>query len=534
MGARNPRIIFNDDTMSLRGIPKPHTEEKISTAVDYLKGTQVGALCWCPVAEVAFAYPSKKIENVYDKLRAHGKRGFSCWGPLKGDLMIALYEKGIDYMPLLVDRVHEAGIQFFASVRMNDVHHKSEPRGPLAPEFWKKHQQYRLWEITDAQSYFNGCLDYSYAAVRKRKRNVIFELAQMYDIDGIELDMMRNEYFFPPSQAWKKRGILTDFVKMIRAGLKAIGKKRGRDIALIIRIPFGEQVLRTAGIDVKTWIRNRLMDILVMGGRQSRNDYNQSVEPYLSLCRKRGIPFYGSVEWAPACNDAEYPSIAKTRRYHFASQTLDEKLRSQRAMAAHFLEQGVDGIYMFNYAATLFEGKTIFFDDRPTFDRLASLLSEIGDLKTLAKADREYFFFTDLPIYAESARPKEFHQTIRFTLLGRSIRKAKKVAISFRQIAMPNPHAPEEYTQDPIVPRGYVHYYLNGEKVPPRNIKIRKQPAGKIMSGFDLDKHLLVQIDVPPAKIKNGLNTLAFEIPRFPEAYDPYVYIYELKVRVTF
>jgi len=532
--ARFPRVIFNDDTMSLRGIPKPHNEDRIGTAVDYLKGTQVGTLCWCPAAEIAFAYPSKKIDNVYDKLRAHGRRGFCAWGPAKGNLMISLYQKGIDYMPLLISRVHEAGIQFFASIRMNDDHHKSTPRGPLAPEFWQKHQEYRLWEITDARSYYNGCLDYSYAPVRKRKLDVIFEVAQMYDIDGIELDMMRNAYFFQPSEAWKKRGILTDFVKRIRAGLKAIGKKRGRNISLIIRIPFGEQVLRLAGIDVKTWIRNKLMDVLVMGGCQSRNDYNQSVEPYLGLCRKRGIPFYGSVEWAPSCNDAEYPSMAKTARYHFAPQTVDEKLRSQRAMAAHFLEQGVDGIYMFNYASTLFEGKTAFFDDRPAFDKLASLLSEIGDAKTLANADREYFFFSDLPIYAESNRPKEFHQTIRFTLLGRSIRKAKKVAVSFRQIAMRNPHAIGNYKQNPMVPRGYVHYYVNGKKVPPRSIKIRKQPAGKIMSGFDLDKHQLVEISLPPKKIKNGVNTLAFEIPRFPEARDPYIYIYELKVRVIF
>ena len=28
-------------------IPRPHTEEKIHTAVDYLKDTQVDALCWC-------------------------------------------------------------------------------------------------------------------------------------------------------------------------------------------------------------------------------------------------------------------------------------------------------------------------------------------------------------------------------------------------------------------------------------------------------------------------------------------------------
>ena len=79
-----------------------------------------------------------------------------------------------------------------------------------------------------------------------------------------------------------------------------------------------------------------------------------------------------------------------------------------------------------------------------------------------------------------------------------------------------------------------MNYYINDKKVPQKSMRFKRQPAGMIPSGFNLDKHLLVQIDVPPTKIMNGLNTLAFEIPRFPEAHDPYVYIYELTVKVVF
>jgi len=446
--------------------------------------------------------------------------------------MAGLYFKGTDYLPLLIERARENRLQFFASFRMNDSHHKSAPRGVLAPKFWQEHQEYRLWEITDSRSYYNAPLDYSYSAVRKRKLDMIFEVATEYDVDGIELDMCRNCYFFQPSQAWRKRVILTEFVKTVGLGLNDISRKKGKKLKFIVRIPFGEARLKNGGIDVRTWIRRRYTDILVMSAL--KNDYNQSLGPYPGLCRASGILFYASTENVPLINAGEYPSMVKTRHNLAVPQTIDEKVKRQRAMAKNFLEQGADGIYMFNYPCDLFERKAIIFNDRRTFDKLASVLSEIGELKTLAGTDKEYCFFNDLPIYAESNRPRKFHQTIPFTIFGRDTNKAKKVIISFRQVALRNPHAPGTFSQNPMVGRGYVHYYVNGERIPPRRVKTKKQPAGLIQSGFELGPHQLVEIDIEPRKVKNGENSLAFEIPRFPEARDPYVYFYELKVNVSF
>ena len=542
---QKPRIIFNDDTCSLRYIPKPHTEDKVGTAVDYFKGTQVDAICWSLAAQIAYAYPSKKVENAYEILRDGGEL-YPLTGRTKlrkdgkiikkrtteDNLMSNLYYRGIDYLPILVDRAHKLGVQFIADFRMNDTHHKSEPSGPLSPKFWQEHQEYRLWGITNGLSYYNAALDYSFPAVRRQRLDMIREVAQWYDVDGIELDMVRSEYFFQPSEAWAKRGILTNFVKEVRTMLSSIGKKRGRKISLIIRMPFSEQARKTAGIDVREWINKKYIDILVMTTRA--NDYNISVEPYLSMCRKKGIAFYGCNECVTAINSADYPTMAKAPHNWVLKATDEQKILRQRAMAKHFLEQNVDGIYMFNYACTLFENTTMMFDNRRRFNKLASVLSQIGDQKTLNGLDREYCFFKDLPIYVETKRPRKYHQTIDFTILGKDTKKAKKVTVSFRQIATRNPHAHGNFIPNPILPPDYMDYYVNDKKVPQKSVRFKRQPAGMTPSGFNLDRHLLVQIDVPPAKIINGLNTLAFEIPRFPEAHDPYVYIYELTVRVIF
>jgi hypothetical protein len=202
-------------------------------------------------------------------------------------------------------------------------------------------------------------------------------------------------------------------------------------------------------------------------------------------------------------------------------------------MAKNFLEQGVQGIHMFNYPCILFEPKKWRPNDKPTFDKLTSVLSQMGDLKTLAGTDKEYYFLSKLPIYAEANRPKKFHQTVSFTVFGHDARNAAKIIISFRQIAARNPHS-HFFEYQPLVPPGSIDYYINEEKIELVQIEITEQPAGKIPSGFELDKHQLVEIKLNPRKIKNGDNILAFEIPHFPKESDPYVYFYELRVRVIF
>ena len=303
MAQAKPRIIYNDDSCTLRTAFPPHNVERIACALDYLKGTQVDCFCWC-VGEHTAYWPSKVIESHFD-LQAKGAALTPGWS-LTRDIMYSLHKRGIDYLPHLIRRAHAQGLMFVASLRMNDTHIKSHPNSVMSPEFWKTHQHYRIWDATDAKSYYNAALDYSFPEVRRRQRDAIIEVATRYDVDGVELDFTRSPYFFQPSEAWAKRSILTRFVRDIRHKLDQIGVKRGRPLTLILRIACLERALTTAGIDAKQWIKERLAPILVIS--ELVNNFNQNIGPWRAMCRKAGVLLYPAVEAIPAFMNADFYS----------------------------------------------------------------------------------------------------------------------------------------------------------------------------------------------------------------------------------
>ncbi len=532
--SKKPRIIYNDDSCTLRTAPQPHTLESINCALDYLKGTQVDCLCWLVGEQIAYSWPSKVIENMYD-LQADGVPLAAGW-KTSTDIMTTLHQQGIDYLPHLIRRAQAQGLTFVASFRMNDTHIKSYPNSAVSPPFWKIHQHYRIWDATDGKSYYNAALDYSFEEVRNRYHAEIREMATEYDVDGIELDFTRSPYFFQPSEAWDKREILTQFVRDVKAMLEDIGSKRGRPLTLILRIACLERALTTAGVDAKQWIRERLAPILVIS--ELVNNLNQELESWRSLCREAGVWLYPAVEAGPAYNRTDFctPLVRNPlgpRHDGNIPLAPGENTRMQRGAAQNYLAQEPDGVYMFNFPCGLAEGRNIMHTDDQTFCEVTSVLSEMGSLKTLAGKDKAYTYYRDLPIYIEANRPRRFHQTIPFAIRGADVRDGN-VTLRFRQIAERNPHADEVFRQNPIVKPGVLKYYLNDAEISPSAMTKTPAPGGRIRSGFLLKRHEIVKITVPGSEIVDGVNTLAFEMPKFPHERDPYVYVYELDAEVRF
>jgi len=510
------RCILNDDGDGLKQVAKPHDVSQVAGPIASLKGTPVDCFCWCLAEEVA-RYKSEVLQTIYELYEEGRANPYAHFGGAATDLPYTLYQRGIDYLPLLIDHAHERGIAFFASFRMNDTHHKSDPEGLLAPAFWKAHPEYRLWGETDAKSYYNAGMDYSFGEVRQRKLDAIEEVARNYEVDGVELDMGRNPYFFQPDEAWEKRGVLTQFLVDLRKRLEAVG----RPVRVMIRTLFDEDRLRHGGMDVAAWIERGLVDILAL--TDLTNTFRTNLEPWASRCLEHGTPLYASL-------DGGVTSIDKRNFYdiftnpdappHSYGAPVDYTL-ILRAAAQNFLSQeGVSGLYLFNHPP------------RPIFADPPEFLTGLFD--TLHR-DKRYHFWKGLPLCVEALRPAQYHQTITFAVCGEDVGDpSSEVVLSFRQQAIAFPHAPKAYEQPPIVPPGLLTYTLNGVDIDESAITRHEQPAGRIPSGYTLKNHEEIEIRLRGAALRNGTNTLAFSMPKQPTMEDPYVYIFELDVEIRF
>ena len=515
MPARNakPRIIFNDDSVSINVVQPPFTNERIALAVEHLAGSQVDCLCWKVFRRFTAGWPSRVCEAEHEMY----------WGAqtdpnhVAGHLRYDLHRQGVDYLPVLIEATRQRGIAFFPSFRMNDCHHRSRPSE--AAEFWKTHQHYRLWEVQDGRNYYNAALDYSYEEVRDRMFAAIHEFVHRYDVDGVELDFCRNPYIFQPSEGWGKRDILTQFIGRLQAMARDVGAARGGELTLLVRVPFSDRLRTEAGMDVERWINDGLMDVLVMSSL--KNDCDLAIEPWRSMCREAGVLFYPSLEAGPLDNAPAHN--------HVVRETPDETVTRQRAAARNMLMQDPDGIYMFNYPCLLF-GRGV---DQDGFRKLNGVLSQVGSIETLEGLARQYVFWKNLPIIVESGRPPQYHQTIAFEIRDETIdRPENRVCLSFRQVAEANPHAKGRPGNDTIIGTRWMKYLLNGHEIDAGCIDSTIEPAGAIQSGFTLGEHELVTIRPPASALRDGENRLAFHVPRFPKEHDPCVFIHELIVDV--
>ena len=168
------------------------------------------------------------------------------------------------------------------------------------------------------------------------------------------------------------------------------------------------------------------------------------------------------------------------------------------------------------------------------FKKLTTVLHEVGAKDTLKRTGKLYYFFNSLPISVEANRPPEYHQTIKFTISDADLHsKSTHVILRFRQEVKKNPHSYVNYKHKPTISLKTLKYYLNDWEIPCKYVKKTKQPAGAI-TGFRLNEHELIKITLPGSRFIKGENQLAFHVPHFPKAEDPYVYIYELGVETAY
>lgn len=346
-------ILFNTET-PYQSYRTPVTDDMVTGYVKELRGTGVDAIMICPQAWMTHLWPSEvdprwqQPETVRECLPEDDVRYFE-----KVYQRVSRYmRQGKDPVALSIDTARAVGIAPFLSYRMNENHYTHCEDCPTHSAFWKAHPELRVGRI-------DGNLDYGSEAVRAYFLSVIFELLERYDVEGFECDFMRQAVYFTEDMVGEGAELMTEFVRAIRQKLDALGKVRGKRLWLSVRVPallgevpapgqpldperrkIGQSSAGDAGLDVARWEREGLIDMV-------------NVSPNYLTSQEVDIRGYRAVlNRSVLFGEMHFITQLATMPSHPATIQRMTTRECYRTTALRFLEQGADGISLFNFAYT--------------------------------------------------------------------------------------------------------------------------------------------------------------------------------------
>jgi hypothetical protein len=293
-------------------------------------------------------------------------------------VVASLLAAGTDPLTITIEESRKRGVLMVASYRMNaeDWYHNSH----LLSDFGRAHPEWRI-PLTEAERALSaqhdtparewtGVLDYAMPQVSAQRQAIFREVAERYDIDGIEFDFRRWCHMI--SNPLENHPVLTKLVRETRKMLDEVAAKKGRERLLLgVRVgpsldsepnPFlfpgiyydqkpTNASCRELGLDVTTWIKDALVDYVC---------------PSLFLPSLPGLPL--TREFAALAKGTDvgiYPTVFPLAAWMHGvcerTVTLEDKDRKALALYKHDLcttvlkayADGADGISTFNWYAHL-------------------------------------------------------------------------------------------------------------------------------------------------------------------------------------
>lgn len=278
---------------------------------------------------------------------------------------------GNDYLAVSRERARERGLAFFLTWRMNECHGVDDPSCPSLSDFYLAHPEYRIGEGT--HGWQKLAMSFAHRAVREYQLGLLEELLSRYEVDGLELDLLRFPWYFPPSMPAAQRfAVLTGFLREVRGLLGRQGDK-----PLGVRVFGWRESNHRAGFDVEGWVRDGLVDLVNLSAFYIMSS-EMEIEEY-----RRALPGAALYAEATQCTDVERAielSVEQSRK------STTETLRS---FAHASLDRGADGVSLFNYVyyRDYSFGNPLKLDTcEPNFAALAGLT----DRDRLSREDKHY------------------------------------------------------------------------------------------------------------------------------------------------
>lgn len=333
----------------------PSREAFFQSFIDPYRGSAIDGYCFDTNICGATMFYDSAVGEMYGKGRS-SYRGAS--GLRQHEIIRHLCAIGEDPPRLAVEGARSIGMDCFLRLRMNDLHdrhhidccldqptpppklHTPEPCYYLSdmkrnrPDLllgnpWADHTKdsYEYWE--------SMAYNYALPEVRELYFRLAEELVTRCEPDGLELDFLRFPFFFPRSEAYAQRHLLTDLVRRIRTCVNETSQLCGHPIYLMADVPDTIDSALETGMDVPKWLSEGLLDMVTIG--RGYTPYSTPWEEVADLAEESGVP-------ALACfNHGKLPGWVPSD----GTNQLGRQCLNTAAMRAY--QHGVQGLSLFNY-----------------------------------------------------------------------------------------------------------------------------------------------------------------------------------------
>lgn len=338
-----------DGDLSFRGVTPEASVVKLKQLIDDEAKHPVKTVCWSIGAGSDILYYPTKVASTWGW--RHTKYSDDPQWKTRIEKCRVATAAGLDAPRIVGERLHELGLKFIPSYRMNDGHFTSDPlEYPLTGRFWMEHQDATIG--TSPVVAFEGykhLLNYARDEVRAYRLAVIFEAMERYAdlMDGFELDFNRFQIFFPPGEAAKGAPLITEMIKQVRARLDEEAAKQKRPMPLIVRVPPALKNCAWSGLEVDKWMREHLVDVVIPSPLMTLL-HDMPIDEFVRIAKPAGVQVVGSIYGRGGYN---WPFTAKHDTAAYATEVTRDPDAAQ--VLGSILNQrhlGADGIQLFNFS----------------------------------------------------------------------------------------------------------------------------------------------------------------------------------------
>jgi hypothetical protein len=368
-----PRMMFYHDGRHplIYMYEPPMQKEEYEQAVDELVGTPIEAIMFClgdgrtvlhdtEVGELWGAPNEQWSHLIFRRAHQNAKH---------------LIEAGNDPLRIVCERAHAKGFLLYPTLL---VQQGSGERGEDTRcsnfRFDNKHLEIGARGDLDPTTPGFDCLDFKHEEVRQERFALIEETLENYAVDGFELQMYYTPHYFHPDEVEAGCAIMTDWIGRVYAAVKKSGAQR----ELVVRVPNSLENCLSAGLDLRAWIDQGIIDVVVAEDRIDGASFAQSAD---------FRPLVEAVQGSQCRLQAVLNS-------HVDSDRLSEApIEMVRATATNYWSQGIDGLYLAQW-----------FSNWPYQDSFYGKMRELADPEIMAAKDKYYFVPT---LAVRSANPAE-------------------------------------------------------------------------------------------------------------------------------